>query len=151
MPLRDLAEGLESSLALAETFPREAERRSFLDSVVVEVDSTRGYMWVSDVDGHVHISGPYLRTAPDVTLYLDLCHELIHVKQYREGRELFDRRYKYVDRPTEVEAWRLTVKEARRLGLSEEEISEYLRVEWVLPDDHERLLRVLGVRPRAPG
>ncbi len=151
MPLQALAEGLESSLALAEAFPREAERRAFLDSVVVEVDSSQGYMWVSDVDGHVHISGPYLRSAPEIALYLDLCHELIHVKQYREGRELFDRRYKYVDRPTEVEAWRLTVMEARRLHLSEEEISEYLRVEWVPLDDHERLLRVLGVRPRAPG
>jgi hypothetical protein len=84
-------------------------------------------------------------------LYLDLVHELVHVKQFGEGRDLFDHAYKYVARPTELEAYAVTVAEARRLGMPEEEICEFLYVEWISHDDHVELCKALGVpAPSAP-
>ncbi|MGQ9515369.1 MAG: hypothetical protein ACUVTL_10060 [Thermoproteota archaeon] len=49
-------------------------------------------------------------------LYLDIIHELTHVKQFMDGKKLFDWRHKYVEMPTEVEAFRNAVEGARRLG-----------------------------------
>ena len=50
-----------------------------------------------------------------------------------------------MDRPTEIEAYALVVEEARKLGMTEEKIAEYLYVEWASPADHLRLCRRLGV------
>jgi len=74
------------------------------------------YMGVDNTDGHLLVNGRYLRTGDRVDIYLDVVHELCHVKQWMDGRELFDYQYDYVDRPTEIEAYRYTVLEAKRLG-----------------------------------
>jgi hypothetical protein len=58
----------------------------------------------------------------------------------------FGKRFEYVDRPTELEAYRHTVKEARRLGMSDEEIAEYLKVTWLDTAEVSRLARHLGVK-----
>jgi hypothetical protein len=50
-----------------------------------------------------------------------------------------------VDRKTEVEAYEVTVREARRIGLTEEVISNYLRVPWITAEEHKRLARKLDV------
>ena len=63
-----------------------------------------------------------------------------------EGRDLFDGRYSYVDRPTEIEAYRYTVKEAKRLGLSDEEILLYLKTEWMSNNDLKALAGYVGVK-----
>ena len=73
-------------------------------------------------------------------------HELTHIRQWHAGRELWDRRYNYVDRPTEIEAYRVAVDEARSLGMTDREIADYLRVEWTSREEHERLCKHLGVR-----
>jgi hypothetical protein len=62
-----------------------------------------------------------------------------------EGKELFDPRYDYVDRPTEIEAYRYAVQEARRLGLSDERISCYLWTEWMGEGDFRRLAKSVNV------
>jgi hypothetical protein len=62
-----------------------------------------------------------------------------------QGRELFDPRYDYVERPTEIEAYRYAVKEARRLGLSEERICLYLKTEWMSEYDFKRLVKSVNV------
>jgi hypothetical protein len=148
-PLASIARGLDRSPVLHALFPTEAELRGFLEAVEIEVEESDGYCWVDDTDGHVVVCAPYLNSAEEVYLYLDLCHELVHVKQWREGREIYDRRYPYVERPTELEAWKLTIQEARRLALGDAEIAEYLRLDWVSAADHERFLRALGVgRPQ---
>ncbi len=67
------------------------------------------------------------------------------MQQFREGRDLYDPSRAYVDRDTEIEAYRVTVREARRIGLDDEAIAEYLRVSWVTPREHERLARRLNV------
>jgi len=79
-------------------------------------------------------------------LYLDVIHELVHIKQFLQGRNLFDSKYSYVDRPTEIEAYRCCVEEARKIGMSEAAIAEYLYVEWISRADHARLLKTLTVK-----
>ena len=79
-------------------------------------------------------------------IYLDLIHELCHIKQFMDGTELFDLRYDYVDRPTEIEAYRYSVQEARRLDLSEERICLYLRTEWMDEDSFRRLVKSVNRR-----
>ncbi|HTP54961.1 MAG TPA: hypothetical protein VML94_08420 [Thermoplasmata archaeon] len=107
-----------------------------------------GYMGTSDVDGHLIVSSHHLKTSDLRTVYLDVVHELCHVKQFRAGRPLFDRKRKYVDVPTEIEAYAFTVKEGRRIGMTDPELVEYLKVEWVEAADHRRLARRLGVLPK---
>ncbi len=111
-----------------------------LSHLTVELSWVMGYMYVDGSDGHLVISKGYLNSGDKTDIYLDLIHELCHVKQFMEGRELFDPRYDYVDRPTEIEAYRYVVKEAKRLGLSEERILNYLRTEWMSDEDFERLV-----------
>ena len=116
-----------------------------LGHLKVEISWIMGYMYVDGSDGHLVISKGYLNTGNKTDIYLDLIHELCHVKQFMEGKELFDPRYDYVDRPTEIEAYRYTVQEARRLGLSEERIRCYLWTEWMGDDDFRRLVKSVNV------
>ena len=104
------------------------------------------YAYIDDERGNVVLGLEYLRTGDERTLYLDILHELVHIRQWHEGKELWDRRFAYVDRPTEIEAYRVAVASARELGMSDREISDYLRVEWTSRTEHERLCRHLGVK-----
>jgi hypothetical protein len=80
-----------------------------------------------------------------IDIYLDLIHELVHVKQFMEGKELFDSRYDYIDRPTEIEAYQHAVEEAKNLGLSDEKICKYLKTEWMSNEDLKRLAKTLNI------
>ena len=80
-----------------------------------------------------------------IDIYLDLIHELVHIKQLMEGKELFDIHYGYTERPTEIEAYRYCVQEARRLGLSDERIRCYLWTEWMGENDFRRLAKSVNV------
>ena len=103
-------------------------------------------MGTSDKDGHIIVNSRYLNNGDRIDIYLDVIHELVHVKQFMEGKELFDSRYDYVERPTEIEAYRRTVEEARNLGLGNEKICEYLKTEWMSDNDLKRLAKKLGIR-----
>ena len=103
-------------------------------------------MFVDNDDASITIGLTHLRCASDEFLYLDIIHELCHVKQHLQGRNLYDRSKAYVDRETEIEAYQITVQEARRIGLSDDAISCYLRVSWITPEDHKRLVRKLYVK-----
>jgi hypothetical protein len=102
-------------------------------------------MFVDNDDGSITIGLPHLQRASDVILYLDIIHELCHVKQHLEGRNLYDRDKSYVDRETEIEAYLVTVQEARRIGLNEDAIVNYLRVSWITPEEHQRLARRMDI------
>jgi hypothetical protein len=102
-------------------------------------------MFVDNDDGSITIGLTHLRQASDEFLYLDIIHELCHVKQHMQGRNLYDRSKAYVDRETEIEAYQVTVQEARRIGLNDEAIAYYLRVSWITPEEHKRLVRRLDV------
>lgn len=137
--------GFERVEAVREIFGGETEK--VLENLKVEFySSRRGYMGVSDQDGHIMVSAYYMRNGNERDLYLDVIHELVHVKQFLDGKELFENRWEYVDRPTEVEAYQHAVKEARRIGMNDDEICEYLKTEWMSEEDLEKLAKSVGVR-----
>ena len=70
----------------------------------------------------------------------------MHVKQQRQGLDLYDSSYVYVDRPTEIEAYEIAVEEARRLGMKDNEIFDYLHVDWISHEEHKRLASRDGVQ-----
>ena len=142
----DVFKDLEESPGLRRMMPAKIERHRFLAATHIEVVDEDTYMWTDDEDGHVNVGREYLAHGEEVYLYLDILHELVHVRQFKEGEELFDTKYEYVDRPTEVEAYRFVVDEARIMGLDEDKIYDYLRVEWVTQSQHDDLARRLGVR-----
>jgi hypothetical protein len=78
-------------------------------------------------------------------IYLDVIHELVHVRQFMEGKDLFDAHHSYTERPTEIEAYRCAVEEARRLGLSDARICKYLKTEWMSDKELEKLASTVNV------
>jgi hypothetical protein len=117
-----------------------------LSKLKVDFTLFSGYMFVDTSNGHLVVSSRYLRNGDKIDIYLDLIHELFHVKQFLEGKNLFDPRYNYVERPTEIEAYCYTVQEARRLGLSDKRICNYLKTEWISEKELSLLAKVLNVK-----
>ena len=140
----DYFKNLEKVQAVRKIFGERTEE--VLRNVKVEFTRFGGYMSVNSRNGHIMISSNYLENGDKIDIYLDLIHELVHVKQLMEGKELFDTHYSYTERPTEVEAYRYAVQEARRLGLSEERICQYLKTEWMSDKDLKRLAATLNVK-----
>ncbi|MBO3804124.1 MAG: hypothetical protein JTT11_09730 [Candidatus Brockarchaeota archaeon] len=140
----EIFKGFESVEIVRAMFGKRTEK--VLSSVKVVFSPRRGYLHVDDKTGSIVISSPYIKSADERHIYLDLIHELTHVKQMMDGMELFDESYSYVDRPTEIEAYKNTVEEARRIGMSEEEIIDYLWVDWISDEDFERLLKNVNLK-----
>jgi hypothetical protein len=142
-PFTDYFKGFEKIEAVRKIFGDKTE--NMLHKIRVEFAGMRSYMGVSNVDGHILMSARYLKEGDIVDIYLDIIHELVHVRQFMEGRELFDENFSYAERPTEIEAYRHAVEEARNLGLSEERICEYLKTEWMTDDEFKRLAKAVDV------
>jgi hypothetical protein len=141
----DFFKGFDKLPPVRSIFGDDTEK--VLGELKVEFFSSKfGYMGVSDEDGHLIVSAYYLREGEQVSKYLDVIHELVHVRQFREGRQLFDETYEYPDRPTELEAYKLAVAEARKLGMTDKELIEYLRVDWMNEDEVRRLAKNLGIK-----
>jgi len=138
--------GFERLEAVRSIFGPKAQ--SALRSLKVEFFSSRwGFMGVSDSDGHLMVSTHYLRTGSPRDIYLDVIHELVHVRQFREGKNLFEDGYEYPELPTEIEAYRTCVAEGRRIGMNDAELFEYLKVFWMSDRDVRRLAKSVGVKP----
>ncbi|MBO3803359.1 MAG: hypothetical protein JTT11_05720 [Candidatus Brockarchaeota archaeon] len=135
---------MEDCQVVREIFGEKTEE--VLRNLRVEFTALGSYMGTSDVDGHVIVNTKYLKNGDKTDIHLDLVHELAHVRQFMEGKDLFDPNFSYVDRPTEIEAYRYAVEEARRMGLSDERICEYLEAEWMSKEDLRRLAKALNVR-----
>jgi len=146
----EVFEGLDESPGLRRLLPDGKARREFLASIYVEVTIDDTYMWTDDADGHVNVGLEYLKGGEAVYLYMDILHELVHVRQFKEGKELFPTKIEYVDRQTEIEAYQFAVDEGRRLGLSDDKIYDYLEVEWISKKEHDSLARRLGVKVKEP-
>ena len=156
-PLKRLLNARGSTRVFADYFKDfgnvEAVQRIFgektaavLHNLKVDLTWFGGYMYVDSSNGHLVVNERYLNSGDKVDIYLDLIHELCHVRQFIEGKELFDPRYSYVERPTEIEAYRYTVQEARRLGLSDARICEYLKTEWMSDEDLKVLAKTVNVK-----
>jgi hypothetical protein len=147
-PFERYFRGFQNVPTVRELFGKGTE--NVLRHLKVEFFSSRfGYMGTSDVDGHLIISSRYLATGEFRTIYLDIVHELCHVRQFRKGRKLFRPDLSYVDTPTEIEAYAVTVKEGRRVGMTDAELVDYLKIEWIDDTEHRRLARRLGLLPRS--
>ncbi len=147
--LLDIFSGLEEVEPLRKCVGNPSILKKILRGTYVTLTPDTQYMYVDDGDGSLVVGSEYLRTADTHYLYLDVIHELVHVKQFLDGRELFDESYSYVDRPTEIEAYLCTVEEGRKIGMTDDALAEYLYVEWVTRKEHARLLKTLGVKPNS--
>jgi len=136
--------GLEKVEAVRQIFGKRTEE--VLRNLKVRFTWLPGYMWIDSEDGSLVVSSRYLSNGDRIDIYLDLIHELTHIKQYMEGKQLFDAEYDYADRPTEIEAYQHAAEEARRLGLSDEQICEYLKTEWMSQEDLKKLAIALNVK-----
>jgi hypothetical protein len=144
LPFTDYFVGFEKIPAVESLFG--AKTAKVLKDLRVEFFSLRfGYMSVSDEDGHLLISTSHLKNAELKVIYLDVIHELFHVKQFMEGKNLFQNEFEYVDSPIEVPAYKFTIEEAKRIGMKTNEIIEYLKVEWVTEEQHARLVKTLAL------
>lgn len=144
-PILEVFAGLDRSKAFRDLFS-DGLREAVLRDCKIRVVPEDMYMYIDDGPGHVVAGLNYLKNGESKILYLDILHELTHIRQWHDGRELWDRHYAYVDRPTEIEAYEVAVREARRLGMSDRQIADYLRVEWTSREEHERLCKHLGVK-----
>ncbi len=148
----DRFRGFERVDAVRSIFGPQTDR--VLRSLRVEYFSVPwGYMGVSDADGHLIVSAHYLKTGKPRDIYLDVVHELVHVRQFAEGKQLFPDGVGYADTPTEIEAYKHCLTEGRRLGMTDRELFEYLKVEWMSEKEVRKLARNVGVKappPKAP-
>jgi len=143
--LDDIFDGLKHSPILMEVFKTKNELDDVFSKINVIVEEKDHYMFVKNEDATIVIGFNHLKNSDPKILYLDIVHELVHVKQQRAGLDLYNKSYSYVDRPTEIEAYEVAVKEAKRLGMNDEEIIDYLFVEWITPQEHKRLASHVGL------
>ena len=142
---KEYFKGFERCPAVLEIFGGDTD--NVLNELEIEFSSRKGgYMGVNDDDGCLIINVHHLKKSDERTLYLDVVHELVHVKQFREGKNLFDPNYEYVDRPTEIEAYKHAVDEAKNIGMTDKDIIEYLEVEWLDQKAHKRLVFNVGIK-----
>jgi len=146
--LSEVFTGLESSSALLKVFGSKTQMIKILKHLKLRVERNDSGLWLDRDTGTICIGSKHLTTAKSDFLYLDVIHVLVHVRQFLEGKELYDQAFEYVDRPTELEAYRTTVAEARRVGMEEDEILRYLRMDAVDDSELGKLMERIGVKVR---
>ena len=146
--LSEVFTGLEASSALIKVFGSKAQMTKVLKHLKLRVERNDSGIWLDRDTGTVCIGSKHLANAKNDFLYLDVIHVLVHVRQFLEGKELYDQAFEYVDRPTELEAYRATVAEARRIGMVENEILRYLRMDAADDSELGKLMEKIGVRVR---
>ncbi len=137
--------GFESVQSVRGLF-REATAET-LENIIVEFTSDTLYMRVTD-EGRILINPRYFRKASFTDLYLDIIHELVHVKQAMEGKTS-NPNVSYVERPLEIEAYGITVAEARKLRLSRERIIDYLKCDLINNEDLKKLSLALKLNVKS--
>ena len=148
--VRDLDTGLHPYLAL---LPKAVESpamtrildhgpapATFLREVRVRISAERGYAHVDDEAREIVLAEGYYREGSALDLYLDLLHELTHIRQLSQGHDLWNESFAYHDRPTEVEGYAVAVEEGRRLGFTEAAVLEHLKNPWMSRAEVRRLL-----------
>ena len=143
--IEEIFVNLKNTEILLKIFETRENLDDVFENISVIVNEKTHYMHVQNDDASIVIGKNHLRSSEKKILYLDIIHELVHVKQQRLGLDLYDKSYSYVDRPTEIEAYAIAVEEARRLGMNDAEIFDYLHVEWISGDEHKRLASQVGV------
>jgi hypothetical protein len=110
-----------------------------MDNARVRIKPGEGYLWVDVKTPAIVLIEEYYRLAKPLDLYLDLAHELTHLRQLAEGKNLWDHSLHYIDRPTEIEGYAVAVEEGLRLGMTEAEIIHHLSNPWLSAAEVARL------------
>ncbi len=118
-----------------------------LSTLEIEFTDSTLYMRV-DYDGRLLINPRYLETGSLIDIYLDVIHELVHVKQVMNGKNC-NHALPYVQRPLEIEAYRTAVEEARTLGLAENRILDYLDSDLINEEELRQLATSVGITVQA--
>jgi len=114
---------------------------TLLEGARVRLVAGSGYTWVDVEAPAIVLVDRYYRSGQPLDLYLDLIHELTHLRQLAEGMSLWDERHRYENRPTEIEAYAVAVEEGLRLGMTESEIRDHLSNPWMARSAVLRLRR----------
>ncbi len=163
--LLEVFPGLDRLAAAERLEPDAAARKALFGATEVELSdqdvwmyvaphempkTTRSPKWrpvISPDRDCIVVGVAHLKESPLLVLFMDIFHELRHVIQRQGGANLWEPGVSYVERWTELEAYRFVVKEARRLGASDEFLREYLKVEWISEEEHRKLVESVGVPP----
>ncbi len=138
-PYRSLLPHFEKSPAVRRIASPITPIGVLLDSARVKIQPGEGYLWVDVKIPAIVLIESYYRRANAIDLYLDLAHELTHLRQLAEGMNLWDHSVHYVDRPTEIEGYAVAVEEGMRLGMTEAEIMRHLSNPWLSKSEVLRL------------
>ena len=149
--VRDLPPGEHAYLALLPLAAQSPAMRRIESSLTpigpllaaaqVRIRRGKGYVWIDDEVPAIILIEQYYRESSSLDLYLDLLHELTHLRQLSEGHSIWDDRLPYVDRRTEIEGYAVAVEEGCRLGMTEEEVVHHLSNPWMTHADVRRLLK----------
>lgn len=143
-PFREVMPGLEKR-EVARAIAGDTPVDELLDEARVVCFEGEGFPRVDDHTGHILCPRSYTGIHPPVVVYLDLIHELVHVRQVHEGQQVYHFPQSYVEWPTEREAYRITYEEAQRLGLSDAWFWNYLSVPWIDDEEIAVLARAIGM------
>jgi hypothetical protein len=139
-PYLDVLPRAEDSPGVARIEPDAKKRQHLLQTARLRIHPGAGFAYVDVETPCIVFAEQYYRTGSDLDVYLDMLHELTHIRQHHEGKDLWDERYAYVDRPTEIEGYAVAVEEGRRLGMSDEDVVEHLTNPWMDKADVDRLV-----------
>jgi len=151
-PFTDYFKGFEKVGAVKAVFGDETE--AVLSRLKIGfISNRRMYMGIRDEDGNVAVGTYHLRHSTTRILYLDIVHELFHIKQWMRDKEWFTAEHEkfmgdfslYYSSPLEVPAYKHTVREAERLGMTPDEIAKYLEMMPVHPRIWDGFLKEMGV------
>ena len=141
--ITEVVGGLENSVALKGIYG--CKLKKILNTTYVDVVSKPWQIWVDRETKRTTVNKDYLSETESGILYLDFVHEMIHIWQIVEGEDVFDRNVSYADASTEIEAYRYTIEDAKRIGFSRIDMVNYLKVRWITDKEHSRLVKaVLG-------
>jgi hypothetical protein len=138
-PYRRLLPRLEESPIARRIGSPQTPLGPLMDNARVRIKRREGYCFVDVQIPAIVLSEEYYHKANPLDLYLDLAHELTHLRQLAEGQNLWDHSLHYVDRPTEIEGYAVAVEEGRRLGMTEADILHHLSNPWLNDEEVARL------------
>jgi hypothetical protein len=161
-PLLDAFPGLDRLATAARHEPNAKKRVKLHAETFVEIVPEDVWMYVaphevprgargrwkpvlSDGCDCIVMGEEHFRKSPELIVFMDIFHELCHIRQRQSGLELWDARYGYAERPTEVEAYRFVIDEARRFGVKDDILRDYLKVEWIDRKEYRQLLKTMDV------
>src|SRR5271166_5135419 len=149
-PFTDYFKGFEKVNAVKSVFGEETDE--ILGHLKVSFISLKYmYMGIRDEDGNISVGTYHLEHSDLRTLYLDVVHELFHIKQWHEDKILFGEAHQkfmgdfslYYASPIEIPAYKHTVREAERIGMPKDEIIEYLKIGPVPPKVFTKFLKAM--------